>query len=61
MAEINTEEDAKLAMKPVYTMICMACVCNDFKDFGKFKFANQNETKILLLEFKIQFPFRRQN
>ena len=29
IAEINSEEDEK----PV-----MVCACNDFKDFGKFKF-----------------------
>ena len=59
IAEINSEDDEKPVMKPVYAMSWMICVCNDFKDFGKFKFANQNETKILLVEFKIQLPFRR--
>ena len=61
IAKINNGEDEKPVMRHVYALICMACVCNDFKDFGKFKFVNQNETKILLIEFKIQFPFRRYN
>ena len=59
--EINIEEDEKPVMVPIYAMLWMGCVCNDFKDFGKFKFANQNETKILLVEFKFQMPFRRYN
>ena len=59
--EINSEEDEKPVMVPVYEMLWMGCVCNGFKDFGKFKFANQNETKILLVEFKVKLPFRRYN
>ena len=39
IAEINSREDEKPVMIPVYALICMACVCNDFKDFWKFKFA----------------------
>ena len=38
-------------------MKCMICLCDVFKDFGKFKFVNQNETEILLVEFKIELPF----
>ena len=60
-AEINSEEDEKLVMVPVYAMLWMGCICNDFKDFGKFKFVNQNEIKILLVEFKIQMPFYAYN
>ena len=37
LLEINSEEDEKPVMVPVYAMIWMGCVCNDFKDFGKFK------------------------
>ena len=39
---------------------CMICKCNDFKDFRRFKFAYQEETKtkILLEKFKLQLPFR---
>ena len=51
-AEINSEEDEKRVMVPIYAMSWMICVCNDFKDFGKFKFANQNEINILLVELK---------
>ena len=58
LAEINSKEDKNPALKPVYAMACMICVCNVFKDFGKFKFVSQNETNILLVEFKIQLPFR---
>ena len=31
-AEINSEEDEKPVMVPVYAMSWMVCVCNDFKD-----------------------------
>ena len=60
-AKINSEEDEKPVMVPIYAILWMGCVCNDFKDFGKFKFANQNEIKILLVEFKVQLSFRRYN
>ena len=60
-AEINSEEDEKPVMVLVYAILWMGCICNDFKDFGKFKFSNQNEIKILLVEFKIQLPVRRYN
>ena len=54
----NSEENESPVLKLVYAMTCMICVCNVFKDFGKFKLVSQNEIKILLVEFKIQFPFR---
>ena len=40
-AEINIEEDEKPVMALVMMSMIMGCVCNDFKDFGIFKFAKQ--------------------
>ena len=45
-AEINSEEDEKPVMVPVMMCMIMGCACNDFKDLGKFKFANQNKQKL---------------
>ena len=37
-AEINSEEDEKPVMVPVYEMLRMGCVCNDFKDSQRLRF-----------------------
>ena len=53
-AEINSEEDEKPVMVPVMMCMIMGCTCNDFKDFGKFKFSNQNKQKLYYLNLKFK-------
>ena len=43
---MNSEEDEKPVRVPVMMCMIMGCVCNDFKDFGKFKFVNQTINKL---------------
>ena len=51
-AEINSEEDEKPVVVPVMMCMIMGCACNDFKDFGRFKFANQNNQNFISLNLK---------
>ena len=46
-AEINSEGDDKPVMVPVMMCMIMVYVCNDFKDFGKIKFSNQNKQNFI--------------
>ena len=54
----NNEEDEKPVVVPVMMCMIMGCACNDFKDFGKFKFANQNEQNFISLTLKVQNSFK---
>ena len=46
IVEINSEEDEKPVRVPVMVCMIMECICNDLKDLGRFKFANQEIKKL---------------
>ena len=60
ITEIDSEEDEKPVRVPVMMCMIMGCTCNDFKDFGRFKFANQNKQNFISLTLKgSTMPLRR--